>query len=254
VDIPKLQLNSGNMIPAIGFGTWKLEGSEVKTALQHGYRLIDTAKIYNNEHTVGRAISDSGVSRGDIFLTTKLWPSDFVVAAEAFDESKQRLGMDYVDLYLIHWPNGPERNLAWQALGQLKKDGKVRSIGVSNYSAEQLRELLKKTNDVPAVNQIEFHPFIYHRQKSIIDFCRTHAIVVEAYSPLSQGEGMDNPTIVSIAAAHGKSSAQIMLRWAIQHGTVPIPRSSNSDRMKSNLEVFDFELTTDDMAALDNLS
>lgn len=254
MDIRKLQLNSGSQIPAIGFGTWNLQGSEVKTALQAGYRLIDTARIYGNEHSVGQAIRDSDVHRGDIFLTTKLWPSDFVVAREAFEEGLERLGLDYIDLYLIHWPNGDSRKTAWQALTEIKKQLKARAIGVSNYQVEHLKELMSESKEIPAVNQIEFHPFIYHKQKPILDFCHQHCIAVEAYSPLSQGEGLDNPTIASIAAAHGKSSAQIMLRWAIQHGTIPIPRSSNPDRIHTNLEVFDFELTAADMAALDDLS
>jgi methylglyoxal/glyoxal reductase len=254
VEIPKLQLKSGSKIPAIGFGTWKLEGGEVKTALRDGYRMIDTAKIYGNEKNVGLAVRDSAVSRGDIFITTKLWPSDFVVAQEAFKESLEKLDMDYVDLYLIHWPNGSSRNTAWTALTEIKKELKARAIGVSNFSVEHLQELMKESDEIPAVNQIEFHPFNYREQKNILDFCRLHAIVVEAYSPLAQGHGLDNPTIAGIAGRLKRSAAQVMLRWAIQHGTVPIPRSSKQERIKSNLQVFDFELTSDDMAALDNLS
>ena len=259
MEIPKLQLNGGTQIPAIGFGTWKLEEgvnakSSVKTALKAGYRLIDTAKIYGNERSVGLAIEDSGVSRGEVFVTTKLWPSDFVLAEEAFEESMAKLGLKYLDLYLIHWPDGEDRRLAWQRLCEIKKDGKTRAIGVSNYTVDLLIEHIKEFEEIPAVNQIEFHPFIYSRHKPIVDFCRQHSIVVEAYSPLDKGRGLDNPTIKSIAEQHDKSPAQVMLRWAIQHGTVPIPRSSKTERIKSNLEVFDFELTADNMAALDNLS
>lgn len=258
MDIPKLQLNSGSKIPAIGFGTWNITGSDALGAVGHalktGYRLIDTAKIYGNETEVGRAVGASGVSRGDVFVTTKLWPSDFVIAAEACSESIDRLGLKYLDLYLIHWPDGKQRNTAWQALRELKKDGKVRAIGVSNYTVEHLKELLEESEEPPAVNQIEFHPFIYREQQPVLEFCRLHSIAVQAYSPLAQGQGMDIRPITSIAAAHGKTAAQIMLRWAIQHGTVPIPKSATPARIESNLQVFDFELTDKDMAALDNLS
>jgi diketogulonate reductase-like aldo/keto reductase len=254
VEIPKVQLRSGSKIPALGFGTWKLEGGEVGTALKEGYRLIDTAKIYGNESRIGRAVKAGGVSRGDIFITTKLWPSDFVVAMEAFTESLKKLDMDYVDLYLIHWPNGSSRKTAWTALTEIKKELKARAIGVSNYTVEHLKELMKESEEIPAVNQIEFHPFNFREQKPILDFCRQHAIIIEAYSPLAQGNGMDNPAISAVARAHQKTPAQVMLRWAIQHGTVPIPRSSNPERIKSNLQVFDFELTAEEMTALDDLS
>jgi methylglyoxal/glyoxal reductase len=258
MEIPKLQLNSGSKIPAIGFGTWKLRGREGEDstvhALKTGYRLIDTAKIYGNEEEVGKAVSECGISRGDIFVTTKLWPSDFVFVHQAFKDSLEKLGLDYIDLYLIHWPNGSERKIAWEALIEIKKELKVRAIGVSNYTVEHLKELLSESDEVPAVNQIEFHPFIYKEQKPVLDFCRLHSIIIEAYSPLAQGHGLNNRTIAGIASTHSKSAAQVMLRWAIQHGTVPIPRSSNPQRIESNFQVFDFELTDDDMAALDDLS
>jgi diketogulonate reductase-like aldo/keto reductase len=258
MDIPKLQLNSGSKIPAIGFGTWNLTGKDgeksISEALKAGYRLIDTAKIYGNEDTVGKAVSASGVHRGDIFVTTKLWPSDFVYAEQACKDSLKKLGTDYIDLYLIHWPNGRERKMAWSELQKIKEQGLARAIGVSNYTVDHLKQLMKDSDQPPAVNQIEFHPFIYKQQQPVLEFCRLHSIIVEAYSPLAQGNALDDSTVVSIANRRGKSPAQVMLRWAIQHGTVPIPRSSNPDRIKSNLDVLNFELTDEDMAALDDLS
>jgi diketogulonate reductase-like aldo/keto reductase len=248
------ELNTGAKMPAIGFGTWKLEGSEAREAVNAGYRLIDTAKIYGNEREVGQAIKHSQVSREGIFVTTKLWPSDFSDAKRAFEDSLTKLAVEYVDLYLLHWPNGPERRQAWKELEKIHKSGRAKAVGVSNFMVEHLEDLFKSSSLMPAVNQIEFHPFIYEKQKPVLALCAEKGIVVEAYSPLAQARNLEDTTIATIASAHGKSSAQVMLRWAIHHGTIPIPRSSNSERIRSNLEVFDFELTANDMAALDNLS
>ncbi|MDB5164031.1 MAG: putative reductase [Candidatus Saccharibacteria bacterium] len=253
-------LNNGLVIPAIGFGTWQilLNGkakNAVAEALKAGYRLIDTAKIYGNEKGVGQAIRESGIPREEIFLTTKLWNSDqgYDSAIDAFDDSLARLGFSYIDLYLIHWPATERRHDAWRALQDIYKVGRAKAIGVSNYMVEHLEEVLGESEVVPAVNQIEFHPFVYRRQQPILAFCKAHNIVVEAYSPLARGSHLNHPSITEVAKKVGKSNAQVMLRWAIQHDTIPIPKSTNPDRIRENLAVFDFELAKEDMQRLNNL-
>ena len=261
--VTAIELNNGEKVPGFGFGTWQLEeGNEVLgatvEALKTGYRLIDTARIYGNERGVGEAIRRSGVPREEIFVTTKLWPSDFGYdsALRAFDESMQRLGLDYLDLYLIHWPgqDKQKRQEAWRALIELQKQKIVRSIGVSNYMVEHLQEVVKTSDVVPAVNQIEFHPYIYEEQKPVLDLCKKHDIVVEAYSPLSRGLGLNNITVNDIAQRLERTPAQVVLRWAIKHNTVPIPKSVHPERIKENFQVFDFELAAEDMKILDDLS
>jgi diketogulonate reductase-like aldo/keto reductase len=257
-----IKLNNEVKIPPIGFGTWQLSGKKaqeaVKNAISSGYKLIDTAYIYGNEHEVGSAIEQSDVSRKELFITTKVWTSDlgYETTLTAFDESLDRLGLDYLDLYLIHWPGHDEklRQESWKALSELLSSGKSKSIGVSNFSQEQIEQLAQANEQKPAVNQIEFHPFIYKRQKPTLDYCVKQGIVVEAYSPLAQAQQMKNEVIAGIAELHKKSVAQVMLRWAIQHGTVPIPRSSNPERIAQNLDVFDFKLSESDMEAMNNLS
>jgi|SRR5579862_1003644 len=259
--IAHFELNSGNRIPAIGFGTWQLipedAYSSVRAALDNGYRLIDTAKIYRNEEAVGQAIAESGLPRPDIFVTTKLWNSDqgYDSVLKAFDESLDKLGLDYLDLYLIHWPGeGSQKRLdSWRAMTQILKQGRAKSIGVSNFTVKHLEELLSASEVVPAVNQIEFHPFIYDQQKELLAFCKRHKIVFEAYSPLAQGHLSDN-LLTEIGRGHGKSASQVMLRWAIQRGTVPLPRSRDPEHIKENFEVFDFELSADEMKRIDGLS
>lgn len=262
-DISPKKLNSGTNIPAIGFGTWGLnEGWEVKdavkAALEAGYRLIDTARIYNNEKGVGAAIRGSGIEREDIFVTTKLWTSDqgYESSLRAFEASLGRLGFGYVDLYLIHWPGDDrERRMdSWQTLCQLYSEGRALAIGVSNFEVEHLNELLAVSDTVPAVNQIEFHPFIYRKQAPILELCQEKGIIVEAYSPLAQARYMNNETLESMAQKYGKTKAQIMLRWSVQHKAVPIPKSANPERIKENLQVFDFEISEQDMKVLDGLS
>lgn len=249
-------------IPAIGFGTWQLaEGEEVEAsveaALTVGYRLIDTAAIYGNESGVGVAIKTSGVPREEILLTTKLATGDqgYESALAAFKKSRQRLSLDYIDLYLIHWPGHDQRlrRQSWEALTDLHKDGAAKNIGVSNYVVEYLEELAGWSERPPAVNQIEFHPFVYVEQRPTLEYCRQQGIIVEAYSPLAQGRGLDDAAVRQIAKTHDKTAAQILLRWCIQHGTVPIPKTAHARRIKENYEVFDFELSADEMKTLDNL-
>jgi len=254
------KLNSGNTIPAIGFGTWQLaEGREskdaVSNAIKSGYRLIDTARIYGNEHSVGQAIAQSGIAREDLFVTTKLWPRDFAYddALDAFKKSMERLNLEYLDLYLLHWPNGAERKDAWRAVGEIYKQGRSKAVGVSNYRVEHLEGILEQSGLVPAVNQIEFHPFIYLKQKPVLDMCLKNGIVVEAYSPLTVGRNINHPKITEVAGKNRRSNAQVILRWCVQHGTVPIPRSTNPNHIRENLDIFDFELSEADMAALDKL-
>jgi diketogulonate reductase-like aldo/keto reductase len=257
-----IPLNTGIDIPAIGFGTWQLdEGREVKSAvnaaLKTGYRLIDTAKIYGNERGVGEAIRAGDVARKDIFVTTKLWTNDmgYESALEAFSESIDKLGLEYVDLYLVHWPGHSSKRRAdsWRALQEIKASGRVKSIGVSNYHIAHLEEIVQSSSELPSVNQIEFHPFMYKEQAGVLDFCKKHKIVVEAYSPLARGRQLSHPVISEIAKALAKNNAQVMLRWAIQHGTVPIPKSANPAHIRDNFNVFDFELSKSDMQRLDNI-
>lgn len=265
------RLNTGLQIPRIGFGTWEVTPDNaakaaVAAALEAGYRLIDTAKIYGNERGVGEAIRESDIPREEIFVTTKLWNSDqgYESALNAFDATLERLGLDYVDLYLIHWPAGhhsgdaetnrTRRQQTWKAFEELAASKRARNIGVSNFVVHHLEELLQHANIVPAVNQIELHPFIFEEQRPIVEFCQQNDIVVEAYSPLSRGGRVNDPAVKAIADTHGKTGAQVMLRWAIQHGTVPLPRSVNPDHITENLQVFDFELTTEDMRELNKLT
>ena len=256
-----IKLNNGIKMPGFGFGTWNLTGEEcveaTGEALRVGYRLLDTARIYGNEREVGEAIRKSSVPREDVFLTTKLWPNDFGYenVLRAFDESLERLGLEYIDLYLIHWPRSDKqkRQESWRALQELAKQGLAKSIGVSNYNIEHLEEAMA-SGTTPAVNQIEFHPYIYEEQRPILEFCKKRGIVVEAYSPLSQGHGLNSITVRDISERTGKTPAQVLLRWAIQHGTIPIPKSTHPERIKENFLVFDFELSADDMNMLDDLS
>ena len=262
LEISSVKLNSGTKMPALGFGTWNLHGDEaersVRAALNSGYRLIDTAKIYGNEQEVGQAIRDSQVSRQEIFVTTKLWTSDhgYESAHQAFDDSLGRLGLEYVDLYLIHWPgrDTQARLDSWRALDEIQHSGRAKAIGVSNFTPEHLAELAKHSQTTPAVSQIEFHPFIHHRQISTLEYCKKHDIAVEAYSPLSMGRKIDDPLISAVAKRVKRTNAQVMLRWAIQHETIPIPKSAHPERIKENLQVFDFKLSDEEMDALDGLS
>jgi diketogulonate reductase-like aldo/keto reductase len=260
-EIPIIKLNSGDEMPQFGFGTWRLrEGAEtthaVAEALKLGYRLLDTATLYANERSVGAAIRASGIPRNEIFITTKLpgGTPGHDEALKEFEYSLQHLGTEYIDLYLIHSPRVGSRQEVWETLEEISKSGKAKAIGVSNYAVKHLDELLGYSDFIPAVNQIEFHPFIYKNMLPILEFCKKHGIVVEAYSPLARGRFESVTAVAALAQRHAKTGAQILLRWALQHGTVPIPKSATSARMKENLDIFDFELAAQEMETLNSLS
>jgi len=253
------KLNSGVEIPVLGLGVWqtapgKATQDAVKFALKVGYRHIDTARIYGNEEDVGRGVKDSGVPREQVFVTTKLWNSDhgYDSAIAACEKSLRRLGLGYIDLYLIHWPVPELREETWKALVELRRRGSCKSIGVSNYTVRHLKELLDSSEVVPDVDQVEFNPFLY--QKDLLGFCESKRIQLEAYSPLTRGTKLKHPVVVEIARRYSKSSAQVMIRWGLQHGLVVIPKSSKPERIKENSEVFGFEISQADMSKLDSLS
>jgi 2,5-diketo-D-gluconate reductase A len=257
--IPAVALNDDNSIPALGIGVGELSDAEtersVSTALEIGIRLIDTAAAYGNEAAVGRAIAASGIPRADIFVTTKLATADhgFRAAQDACRASIERLGTDYVDAYLIHWPGGdPGQYLhSWGGMLKLREDELVKSIGVCNFSAEDLSNVIELSYVAPAINQIELHPLL--NQAELRAANAEHDIVTEAYGPLGVGRLLDNPTVTSVAAEYGKSPAQVLIRWSLQLGNVVIPRSATPARIAENADVFDFELTAEHMAALDAL-
>jgi 2,5-diketo-D-gluconate reductase A len=258
--IPQLNLNDGNSIPQLGFGVFQVPPEEtrqaVSQALQTGYRLIDTAAAYGNEAEVGEAIADSGVSRDEVFLTTKLWNDDqgHDNALSAFEHSLERLGMEYVDLYLIHWP-APARGRyveTWKALCEVKADGRARSIGVSNFTISHLEEIIQATGVVPAVNQVELHPRL--TQSDLRSFHGEHDIVTEAWSPLGRGgDLLEEPVLVEIAGRHERTPAQVVLRWHIQLGNVVIPKSVTPSRIEENFQLSDFSLSEEEMQAIEEL-
>jgi methylglyoxal/glyoxal reductase len=277
----KLTLNDGHLIPQLGLGVWQTRAgatceAAVLAALEAGYRHIDTAAMYGNEESVGAAIRMSSIPRENIFVTTKLWNSDHENPARALDTSLRNLNFDYVDLYLIHYPVR-ERRRSWSALEALRAEGRARSIGVSNFTIRHLRELLAETKTVPAVNQVEFHPYLY--QRDLLDFCAEEGILVEAYSPLTKGTRLKDPKLVAVAKKYSqarlqpaapwsrlplvdrlsrrsetKSTAQILIRWALQHGLVAIPKSANRRRIFEDADIFDFEITAEDMQLLDRFN
>jgi len=255
----KVRLNNGVEMPILGLGTWQLNNGKeteeaVLCALKTGYRLIDTAHIYGNEESVGRAIKKSGVPREEIFITTKLWNSDhgYKAAIAACEISLQRLGLSYVDLYLIHWPVTNLRNETWKAMETLLEEGKCRAIGVSNYTIQHLEELLNGSPIIPAVNQVEFNPYLY--QKDLLEFCCSCRIQLEAYSPLTKKLKLNEPELVLIARKYYKSTAQILIRWVLQRGLVAIPKSSREENIRDNTDVFDFTISPEDMRSLDSFS
>jgi diketogulonate reductase-like aldo/keto reductase len=253
----KIKLNTGIEMPILGFGTYQLSNSKetynaVLHALKVGYRLIDTAAFYENEEDVGEALANSAIPREELFVTTKLWNSEhgYDAALAAFEQSLKRLGLSYVDLYLIHWPVENLRNETWRALERLLDEGKCRAIGVSNYMIWHLEELLDNSATIPAVNQVEFSPYLF--QKDLLEFCRSHDIQLEGYSPLTKGLQLNDPTLLDIASKYSKSCAQILIRWALQQGVVTIPKSSRKERISENAEVFDFAISSEDMSLLDS--
>ena len=253
-----ITLNNGVLMPRLGLGVWRAAaGREVRDAvawaLAAGYRHSDTARLYGNEHDVGEVVRASGLPRADVFITTKLRNQDhgYRQAKRALDASLDDLGLEYVDLYLIHWPVERLRLESWRALEEALEEGKARAIGVSNYLPRHLDELLAASLVTPAVNQVELSPFLY--QRDLLDYCRPRGIAVEAYSPLTRGRRLNEPVLVAAAARHGKTAAQVLIRWALQHDLVVIPKSVSRERVHENAAVFDFTLSDADMAELDAL-
>ncbi|MDN7244611.1 aldo/keto reductase [Planococcus shenhongbingii] len=254
-------LNNGLKMPQLGFGVWQvpddLAADAVAKAIETGYRSIDTAMIYQNEKGVGKAIKDSGIPREELFITTKVWNSDqgFDNTIQAYEESLERLGLEYVDLYLIHWPtpNFDQYVDTYKALEKLYKEGRVRAIGVCNFEIEHLERLLAECEVTPVLNQIECHPYL--AQNDLKEFCTKHGIFIEAWSPLDQGgEVLQDEIVQKIAEAHGKSPAQAVLRWHLQNNTIAIPKSVTPSRIEENFQVFDFELSADEMEQINGLN
>jgi diketogulonate reductase-like aldo/keto reductase len=253
-----VELRGGVRMPILGLGVWQSPpGDETRqavlAALRVGYRLVDTARAYRNEEDVGAAIRDSGVPRDELFVTTKLWNSDhgYDATLRACDESLRRLGLDRLDLYLIHWPVPKLRGETWRAMERILADGKARAIGVSNYTVRHLDELLASANEPPAVNQVELHPFLLQRE--LVEHCRAKGIQVEAYGPLVRGHKMEHPVLQRVAHRVGRTPAQVLIRWGIEHGLVTIPKSVHEHRIRENADVFGFSLSPADLAALDAL-
>ncbi len=260
-EVPELVLNDGNRIPQFGFGVFQIPpadtASAVRTALEAGYRHIDTAEMYQNEKGVGQGVRDAGVDRGKVFITSKLnngfhKPDD---ARRAFDTTIEALGFDYVDLFLIHWPlptlYDGDFVSTWQTLEEFKSDGRARSIGVSNFQVHHLERLARDTETVPAVNQIEVHP--YFTNDAVRAYGIEHTILTEAWSPIAQGDVLDDPVVGQIAQKVGKSPAQVVLRWHIERGDIVFPKSSTPQRIKENIDIFDFELSDDQIDELTGL-
>jgi len=252
-------LNNNVQMPILGLGVYqtppgRVTQNSVKFALKLGYRHVDTARIYGNEADVGEAVRESGILREDLFVTTKLWNSDqgYDSTLRACEASLKRLGLDYVDLYLVHFPVPDVRKESWRAMETLFKKGRCRAIGVSNFTIRHLEELTEESDVIPSVNQVEFHPFLY--QKELLDYCQGKRIQVEAYSPLARGERFKQPRILSLAKKYSKTPAQLMIRWGIQHGVVVIPKSTREERIRENSQVFDFDISDDDMMSLDSLN
>lgn len=253
-----VKLNNQVKIPLLGFGVFQIPGDEAETAvtaaLQAGYRLIDTAAAYRNEEGVGRAIARSGIPREELFVTTKLWVQDYGYEStkKAFNDSLEKLGLDYIDLYLIHQPYNDYYG-AWRAMEELYREGKVKAIGVSNFSSDRLVDLIINNEITPAVNQVEVHPF--YQQDSEKKIMEEHGVQIEAWGPFAEGQNniFSNPVLSVIGNKYGKSVAQIILRWHVQRGVVAIPKSSKAERIKENFEIWDFELTQEDMLIINNL-
>jgi methylglyoxal/glyoxal reductase len=256
-------LHNGVKMPWFGLGVFKVEeGPElvnaIKATIKHGYRSIDTAAIYENEEGVGQGIregiAEAGICREDLFVTSKVWNADlgYDKTLAAYETSLAKLGLDYLDLYLIHWPVEGRYKEAWRALETLYKNGKIKAIGVSNFQTHHLESLMEDAEIKPMINQVEFHPRL--TQKTLLSFCREHGIQLEAWSPLMQGQLLDHPQLQEIANKYKKSIAQIILRWDLQNGVITIPKSTKEERIIQNAAIFDFELTKGDMALIDGLN
>jgi len=252
-------LNNGVKMPWLGFGVFKVKDGEevveaVKTAIQAGYRSIDTAKAYNNETGVAQGIRESGIAREDLFITTKVWNGDqgYESTLAAFEASMERLELEYLDLYLIHWPVKGKYKDTWRALEKLHKEGRIRAIGVSNFQIHHLEDLMTDATIKPAVNQVELHPLLI--QTELREYCSKHQIQIEAWSPLGQGHLLEHPLLLEIAAKYSKSPAQVILRWDLQNGIVTIPKSITPQRIRDNADLFDFELTTEEIERINQLN
>jgi diketogulonate reductase-like aldo/keto reductase len=251
-------LRNGVRIPLLGLGVYRSRpGAEtreaVRAALALGIRHVDTARAYDNEEDVADGIAASGVPRAEVFVTTKLWNSDhgYDETLRACDASLARLRTDWIDLYLVHWPVQRVRHDTWRAMERILAEGKARAIGVSNYTVAHMHELLARANEPPSVNQVELHPFL--AQPELRRFCESHGIAVEAYAPLVKARRMDDPVLQRVARRHGRTPAQVLVRWSLEHGLVAIPKSTRAERIRENADVFGFSLAADDLAALDGL-
>lgn len=252
-------LHNGVNMPLLGLGVYDAEQGEqtekaVVTALRHGYRHVDTASYYKNEESVGRGVRQSGIPRSDVFVTTKAWTTEqgYDETLRAFEQSQQKLNLDYVDLYLIHWPVVEKYKDTWRAMERLYEEGQIKAIGVSNFHIHHVEDLMSKTNVKPIANQVELHPLL--SQKELLRYCKQQNILPIAWSPLMRGQILDNPTLTAIARNHGKTSAQIILRWNIQLGIATIPKSVTPARIQSNADLFDFELSPEEIAQIDALN
>ncbi len=252
-------LNNGVQMPGFGLGVYKVEDDEVaaasvESALKHGYRSIDTASFYQNERGVGKGIRESGVPRKEIFVTSKVWNDEqgYDSTLKAFEASLEKLGLDYLDLYLIHWPVKDKYKETWKAMEKLYEEGKVRAIGVSNFHVHHLQDLMDDSTVKPVINQVEYHPHL--TQEQLKAFCEQEDIQLEAWSPLKRGRILDEPVLTEIATKYNKTAAQVILRWDVQQNVVTIPKSTHEHRIKENAAIFDFELTTDEMEQINSLN
>jgi len=254
--VPNFELPNDAKIPALALGLWQVKDEAecivtVNAGIDAGYRHFDSAQIYRNEQFLGKALNSSKLKRKDFFVTTKISVTNFLRVKSSFNKSLKKLQMDYVDLLLLHFPVSGVRSKAWRDLESIHAEGKAKSIGVSNYTVRHLKQLLKNCRVKPAVNQVELHVFL--QQPELVAFCQDNGILIEAYSPLAHGKGLDDPILTEIAEKHGKSTAQIMIRWCLDIGAVPLPKTTQAKRLKQNIDVFDFELDAKDMEKIKGL-